>query len=58
MGDAALAFDDPGRETLLKYSLRPALSTEQLQPGPERLLRIALAPLPPSARRAVRGPFG
>src|SRR5450631_1210330 len=36
------AADEQGREALLKYILRPPLSTERLLPGPEGLVRIAL----------------
>ena len=36
------AADEQGREALLKYILRPPLSTERLLPGPDGLVRIAL----------------
>jgi hypothetical protein len=36
------ALDAQGREALLRYVLRPPLSTERLLPGPEGLVRIAL----------------
>src|SRR5450755_672394 len=36
------AADEQGREALLKYILRPPLSTERLLPGPAGLVRIAL----------------
>ena len=36
------AADKQGREALLKYILRPPLSTERLLPGPDGLVRIAL----------------
>ncbi len=34
--------DEQGRETLLKYILRPPLASERLLPGPDGLVRIAL----------------
>jgi hypothetical protein len=36
------AFDEGGREALLKYILRPPLANERLLPGPDGLVRIAL----------------
>lgn len=36
------AFDEPGRQALLKYILRPPLTSERLLPGPDGLVRIAL----------------
>ena len=36
------AADEQGREALLKYILRPPLSTERLMPGPDGLVRIGL----------------
>jgi hypothetical protein len=36
------AADEQGRQTLLKYILRPPLATERLLPGPNGLVRIAL----------------
>ena len=35
-------LDEPGREALLKYILRPAVAQERVTRGPEGLVRIAL----------------
>ena len=36
------AFDEPGRQALLKYILRPSPASERLLPGPDGLAGIAL----------------